>query len=112
MKKLLFAALVGLGFLAAATPAQAQVPAFGQGPSAFGANAPINNRSLLFPLFRKQPMPAFQAAPWYLYWPYNGHFMTPAPMGGAWYGPNGGMGDIYGGGMVNPYFGQQGTYIK
>jgi hypothetical protein len=36
-------------------------------------------------------------APWYLYWPYNGHVMTPgpvAPMGGA---P--GMG-----GLVNPYF--------
>ena len=33
-------------------------------------------------------------APWYNYWPYNGQFMTPGPIGGA---PNGG-------GLVNPYF--------
>ena len=48
-------------------------------------------------LFRRTPVPAFQAAPWYLYWPYNQHFMTPAPLTGAYYGPPAG------GGMVNPY---------
>lgn len=36
-------------------------------------------------------------APWYMYFPYNGMFMTPGPMAGA---------NPYGGQMVNPYFGQ------
>lgn len=44
---------------------------------------------------------AFQAAPWYLYWPYNQHFQTPSPMMGAWYGP-----PSYGGTLQNPYFPQ------
>ncbi|MBX3399579.1 MAG: hypothetical protein KF873_12620 [Gemmataceae bacterium] len=48
-------------------------------------------------LFGKQPLPAFQAAPWYLYWPYNSHFMTPAPLpGGYTPAPTAGQ--------VNPYF--------
>ena len=52
-------------------------------------------------IFRKQPLPAFQAAPWYLYFPYNAHFQTPAPLYGApWYGPA-----VPGpAGLVNPYF--------
>lgn len=48
-------------------------------------------------LLGKQPLPAFQAAPWYLYWPYNSHFMTPAPLTGAYYAPPTA-------GNVNPYF--------
>ncbi len=52
-------------------------------------------------LFVKQPLPAFQAAPWYLYWPYNAHFMTPAPLG---LGAGG-----YGGGGGNPYFPSYGS---
>ena len=44
-------------------------------------------------------MPAFQAAPWYLYWPYNQHFMTPSPMQGAYSAPPMGYG-----GVANPYF--------
>lgn len=47
----------------------------------------------------KQPLPAFQAAPWYLYWPYDAHFLTPAPVTGAFYGAPGG-----GNMPVNPYF--------
>jgi hypothetical protein len=35
-----------------------------------------------------------QLAPWYQYFPYNGQFQTPFPVGG----------NPYGGGMVNPYF--------
>ena len=58
------------------------------------------------PFFRQAPVPAFQAAPWYLYWPYNNHFMTPAPLTGAYYGPPGGGA----GGMVNPYFPANGGY--
>ncbi len=37
----------------------------------------------------KPVLPVFQAAPWYLYWPYDAHFMTPAPMQGAFYPPPG-----------------------
>lgn len=48
----------------------------------------------------KAKLPAFQAAPWYNYWPYDGHFLTPAPInGGAFYGP-----PMTGNFPVNPYF--------
>jgi hypothetical protein len=50
------------------------------------------------PFFRQTPVPAFQAAPWYLYFPYNGHFQTPAPMMGGFTPPPAGAG------MMNPYF--------
>jgi hypothetical protein len=43
--------------------------------------------------------PAFQAAPWYNYWPYDAHFQTPAPVNGAFYGP-----PAPGNFPVNPYF--------
>lgn len=70
--------------------------------SAGGCDSPFcqgGHGGLGLGLFRKTPVPAFQAAPWYLYWPYNAHFMTPAPLHGAYYGAP------YGGGaMVNPYF--------
>ena len=48
--------------------------------------------------FKQTPMPAFQAAPWYLYFPYNSHFQTPAPMMGGYSAPP------MGGAGVNPYF--------
>ncbi|MGL6076928.1 MAG: hypothetical protein ACRC8S_22460 [Fimbriiglobus sp.] len=51
------------------------------------------------PFFRNTPVPAFQAAPWYMYFPYNGHFQTPAPVYGAFYAP-----PMGGAGMMNPYF--------
>jgi hypothetical protein len=47
----------------------------------------------------KAPLPTFQAAPWYLYWPYDAHFLTPAPVSGAFYGP-----PTPGNFPVNPYF--------
>jgi hypothetical protein len=46
-----------------------------------------------------QTLPVYQAAPWYLYWPYDAHFMTPAPIGGAFYAP-----PIPGNFPVQPYF--------
>jgi len=46
-----------------------------------------------------QPQPTYQAAPWYLYWPYDGHFQTPAPVQGAFYGP-----PTAGNFPVNPYY--------
>jgi hypothetical protein len=46
-----------------------------------------------------QVLPVYQAAPWYLYWPYDAHFLTAAPVGGAFYAPPT-MGNFSG----NPYF--------
>ena len=46
-----------------------------------------------------QNLPVFQAAPWYNYWPYDGHFLTPAPVSGPFYGP-----PLTGNFPVNPYF--------
>ena len=31
--------------------------------------------------------PPFQAAPWYLYWPYDAHFQLPAPIGAPFQPP-------------------------
>ena len=33
------------------------------------------------------PLPVYQAAPWYLYFPYDAYFQTPAPMNGLFYPP-------------------------
>jgi hypothetical protein len=44
-------------------------------------------------------LPAFQAAPWYNYWPYDAHFLAPAPVSGPFYGP-----PLTGNFPVNPYF--------
>ncbi len=40
-------------------------------------------------LSRQPTLPVYMAAPWYLYWPYDGHFQTVAPMaaGGQWMPP-------------------------
>jgi hypothetical protein len=46
-----------------------------------------------------QVLPVYQAAPWYLYWPYDAHFLTPAPVGGAFYAP-----PIANNFPVQPYF--------
>jgi hypothetical protein len=87
MKKLIL--LAALGVVALSGTASAQNP-FCQGRPGGGVG---------FGLFHKQPVPAFQAAPWYLYWPYDAHFMTPAPLNGAFAAPP------YGGhGLVNPFF--------
>lgn len=88
MNKLLLALTAILG---AAAPALANGCPGGPGCGSPGPRIPF---------FRQSPVPAFQAAPWYLYWPYQQHFMTPAPMQGAFYAPPGGGA----GGMVNPYF--------
>lgn len=88
MKKLFLAAVLGVAGYAGTADASGCGNPFCQTHSGTG-----------FGLFHKQPVPAFQAAPWYLYWPYNAHFQTPAPMTGAFAAPP------YGGqGLVNPYF--------
>jgi len=89
MKKLLFAA-VALCVLAA-TARDASADGI---PSPFYQGAPKRGM-----FFKKHPVPAFQAAPWYSYWPYTSHFQTPSPLQGAFYAPPYG-----GGGMMNPYF--------
>ena len=88
MKKLILAAVAVLGVALSAAPASAAgcSSPFCQGPGVKGT------------VFKKHPMPAFQAAPWYLYWPYNAHFMTPSPLQGPYYAPP------PAGGVVNPYF--------
>lgn len=95
MKKLFLVLMAAAGVFSTDSMVQA-------GGNANPFNGPPSN-SLVFPLFRKQSLPAFQAAPWYLYWPYNGHFQTPAPLYGQFYAPPG-MGG-YGAG-ANPYFQQ------
>jgi hypothetical protein len=41
-------------------------------------------------------LPVYMAAPWYLYWPYDGHFQTVAPMAyGAFYPPPAYTGNPY-----------------
>ena len=93
MKKFLFAVAASVAMIAFAGDAAAQ------SPNPFeGARKPIFHS-----LFHKQPLPAFQAAPWYLYFPYNAHFQTASPMYNApFYAPPGA-----GGFQANPYFPQQ-----
>lgn len=44
----------------------------------------------------KTTLPVYMAAPWYLYWPYDGHFQTVAPMAyGAFYPPPSYTGNPY-----------------
>lgn len=92
IRKILVAVAVAAGIAATADSANAfgrktaaPPPKYNTAASALGAN--------------QQPLPVFQAAPWYLYWPYDGHFLTPAPVQGAFYGPPG-PGNF----PVNPYF--------
>lgn len=35
------------------------------------------------PRYKMPTLPVYMAAPWYNYWPYDGHFLTAAPMAGA-----------------------------
>ncbi len=96
MQKFLFALAAGVAMIAAAGEAQAQAP------NPFGG---VGQRPIFKSVFHRQPLPAFQAAPWYLYWPYNAHFQTPAPMISApYYAPPGAGGGSY---QINPYFPQQ-----
>jgi hypothetical protein len=68
-------------------------------PGPYCATGQCNSGHRWGTFFGKHPMPAFQAAPWYLYWPYNAHFQTPAPLAGPYYAP-----PYAGGQLVNPYF--------
>jgi hypothetical protein len=96
MRKWILAfALAAVGL--SATEAQAQL--FWKRPP----NAPMSNITTnpYPPKYWRggQTLPVFQAAPWYLYWPYDAHFQTPAPVFGAYYAP-----PIGGAFPVQPYF--------
>lgn len=92
--------VIGLGVVVALAATAGSASAWPHG-GPFATKHPYpHNYTLGNALFGShQQLPTYQAAPWYLYWPYDGHFMTPAPIGGAFYGaPNAG------GGPANPYF--------
>ncbi|HKB05448.1 MAG TPA: hypothetical protein VKD90_24700 [Gemmataceae bacterium] len=110
MKKWLIAAAVAAG-LAAGTDARAQAPATPAAPSyAQGAGSCPNGdcsgqggygggkfshisgagKFWTHPAWgtgRMPTLPVYMAAPWYLYWPYDGHFQTVAPMAHGLYYP-------------------------
>lgn len=94
MKKFLVVLAAAFGLLFCAETASA-------GGTANPVNVPSHAGRPVARFFLKQPLPAFQAAPWYLYWPYNSHFMMPAPPLDGDLGP-GGPGTP--GGYGNPYF--------
>ncbi|HKB02255.1 MAG TPA: hypothetical protein VKD90_08550 [Gemmataceae bacterium] len=49
-------------------------------------------------------LPVYMAAPWYLYWPYDGHFQTVAPMAhGLYYPPPTYIGNPYLAGVYAGY---------
>jgi hypothetical protein len=98
MKKLLVALAAAVGLLITSGTASAV-------GYANPVNVPSHSGKPLQRFFLKQPLPAFQAAPWYLYFPYNDHFQMAAPPPGADFGP-GGPG-AYPGGYSNPYFPSQ-----
>ncbi len=56
-------------------------------------------QSFVFKNLNQPALPTYQAAPWYLYWPYDAHFQTPAPVHAPFYGP-----PVGGNFPVNPYF--------
>ncbi|VTR97240.1 hypothetical protein [Tuwongella immobilis] len=69
----------------------------GSGP-VYIDNMPIVS-SLGAKLGRVAPAQGFQAAPWYLYWPYDAHFLTPAPLMGPYSAPPSPYGMPYAPGM-------------
>lgn len=93
MKKFVAIVAIALGFVLCSTDA-----------SAAGYANPFGVPSKAHPFdrwFKQKPLPAFQAAPWYTYWPYNNHFMTPAPIPGYAGGPADFSQSGHG---MNPYF--------
>ncbi len=93
LRRLLFG-LMTVGAFAAGTGVASANP---------GCNSPYCGNKPSKPMYggvaASAGMPTFQAAPWYLYWPYDAHFQMPAPLTGAFYGP-----PIGGNFPVNPYF--------
>lgn len=99
VRTLVIAAAVAFGVAGTASLASANPPC--GGPFCNQPKYPTLSHYLF--KTNNQPLPVFQAAPWYLYWPYDAHFLTPAPVHGAFNGPPGV------GGYANPYFPHPGS---
>lgn len=100
LRHLIIAAAVGLALSAAAGKASAWGKDSCNNCGHGHAKPPAPTPSTLFGgIGHKPKLPVFQAAPWYNYWPYDAHFLTPAPVSGAFYGP-----PLTGNFPVNPYF--------
>ena len=99
-RKLLFAAVAALG-VSAVTAADASAAGNGSGCTGPFCNTPRYPTlgSFLFRNHGQPALPTYQAAPWYLYWPYDGHFQTPAPIAAPFHAP-----PVAGNFPVNPYF--------
>lgn len=96
--KLLIMAVVALVGTATSSPVWAGGGCYGPDCGGWGGKRPAYYTLTGF-FHGGHPKPVFQAAPWYLYWPYDGHFLTPAPLSGPFYAP---PAFSYGG--ANPYF--------
>lgn len=108
LRALVIVSAVGLALAATAGTASAWGKDSCSGPNCGGgglfsslhAKPPAPTPTSLFGgIGHKTKLPAFQAAPWYNYWPYDAHFLTPAPISGPFYGP-----PLTGNFPVNPYF--------
>jgi hypothetical protein len=75
MKRFCLAAAVAVALAAGLSTASAHAGGPVSGSPWFSVDLPAN-------CYYKwgKPLPTFQAAPWYLYWPYDAHFQTPAPV--------------------------------
>jgi hypothetical protein len=79
----------------AAAPMPAGAPTYGGGGGGGHkwATGKIWTKGGLFSIFgganvaNMPTLPVYMAAPWYLYWPYDGHFQTVAPMAHGLYYP-------------------------
>lgn len=80
------------------TPAPVSYPSHGLFHGHFGTAHTFSTHPMFgHPVFsgrgnaisRQPTLPVYMAAPWYLYFPYDGHFQTVAPMavGGQWNAP-------------------------
>jgi hypothetical protein len=90
MKKLLWAALLALPLLA--WPAKANAFCFGNLQVDTGAKVWFNVRYGGHGFGFGMP----QAGPWYLYWPMEAHFQTPAPGGSQFFPPPMGLPPAFG----------------
>jgi hypothetical protein len=102
LKKMAFAAALALAALAVdASVASAQFRPNCNGPFCNQHMPPQYNtlHSFIWKSHNQPALPVYQAAPWYLYWPYDAHFQTPAPVHAPFYAP-----PVTGNFPANPYF--------
>ena len=105
-KYIVLAAIAAFGIMSAEVKADGLPPGvppanpFGNAPYPESIGHGPASRPVLSHIFHRggATLPVYQAAPWYLYWPYDAHFMTPAPIF------NGGYGTPVIPYAVNPYF--------